>query len=80
MRIEGIVFLAHGDEAAEAEPSQDTARAPVPFRGEEGGAKSVLKFRGEPGADHDRLNRERAPGVDDAQPLVEGRRFSEAHP
>lgn len=61
-----VVFVVHGDEAAEAESSQDPTCALVFGRGEEGGAQSVFESRVEPGADHDGLYRVRAPGFGDA--------------
>jgi hypothetical protein len=73
VRVEGIVLPAHGNEAAEAESSQDSARALVLVRGEEGSAQLVFQFWVEPGAGHDRLYRVRARGFDHAQLLPEGR-------
>ena len=43
MGVEGIDLLARGNEAAEAEPFQDTVRALVVMRGEESGAESFFQ-------------------------------------
>jgi hypothetical protein len=53
--VEGVIFLAHGDEAAEAELFQSSARALVLFCGEESDAQSLFQFGMECRANYDGL-------------------------
>src|SRR5215212_2830873 len=78
--IEGVILLANGDEAAEAEPFQEMPGALIVFRGEECRAQSFFQFWMECRADYHRLYRERAPGLDHAQTLAEVRHLSEPYP
>lgn len=55
--VEVVVFAVYGDEAAEAESSQDSARALVLVGGEEGGAELDFEIGVEVGVDYDWLNR-----------------------
>ena len=80
MGVKGIVFLVHGDEAAEAELFQSSARLLVLLCGEERGAQSLFEFGGECRVDHDGLYRVGPPGFDHAQLFAEDGRLSESYP
>ena len=80
MGVEGVGSLVSGDEAAEAELLQSSARLLVLFGGEECGAKSLFQIWTECRADYDGLYRVGAPGFDDAQLFTEGGRLSESYP
>ena len=80
MGVEREVFEVCGDEAAEAELLQSSARLLVLFGGEECGAKSLFQIWTECRADYDGLYRVRTPGHDHAQLIAEGRHLSESYP
>ena len=75
-----VVFEVRGNEAAEAELFQCSARLLVLFCGKECGAQSLFQLWIEDGAHDDGLNRIRASGLDHAQLIAEVRRLSESYP